>query len=97
MALEHVLKSYLDKGEPSDIIDKLKENNVCLVSFFDQVQIHKAQHNSKIFFQEIYNAVGDAGFGQDGIVQAASKGYQTKIIYTYLNAESEQQTDFILL
>lgn len=97
MALEYILKSYIDKGEPSDIIDKLKQNDVCLESFFDQVQIHKAQHNSKIFFQELYRITGDGGFGPDGIVQSNVTGYRMKIIYTYFNAEGNQQTDFILL
>jgi|GEM_PF-3393415 len=97
MALEKILEVYLNHGESSAVIDQLKEIGVCLESFFNEVQLLKAQINSKVFFKDIYKASGTAAFDENGNLQTNFVGPQIKMIYTYFNAEGEERNGFMLI
>lgn len=97
MALEKVLEVYLNHGESSEIVDKLKEMGVCLESFFNRVQVLKAEHKSKVFFKDIHKATGSAAFDETGNLQTNFSGPHIKVIYSYFNLEGAEQTAFVLL
>lgn len=97
MALEKILEVYLTRGESSEVIDKLKEMDVCLESFFNQVQAVKAQRNSKVYFKDIYKASGTAAFDNSGNLQIDFNGPQIKMIYTYIDGFGKEQSGFMLI
>lgn len=96
MALANILEVYLRNGEPSELIDKLKENDVCLEDFFNKVQLRKTQHDSKLYFRELYKAYEPSGFDEDGNIRMNFVGARLKIVYTYFDNVGVEQTDFIL-
>lgn len=97
MALEKILEVYLYKGESSDLVDKLKDLSICLESFFNQVQILKADLNTKVFFKDIHKANGNAGFDDKGDLQTDFVGPRIKMIYTYSDSDENEKTGFILI
>ncbi len=97
MALEKVLEVYLNNGESSEVVDKLKEMGVCLESFFNRVQLLKAEHKSKVFFKDIHKAIGSAAFDGAGNLHTNFNGPHIKVIYSYLDPEGAEQTTFVLL
>lgn len=97
MALENVLKVYLQSGETSDIIEKLKELDVCLETFFNRIQIVKADLNSKIYLKDIQKAGESAGFDQLGAFRTNFIGARIKMSYTYFDKNGTEHVGFLLI
>ncbi len=97
MALEKILEVYLYKGESSELVDKLKELGICLESFFNQVQILKADLNTKVFFKDIHKANGNAAFDENGDLQIDLTGPRIKMIYTYFDNDENEKSGFMLI
>ncbi|MEG1026715.1 MAG: hypothetical protein RSD71_16100 [Flavobacterium sp.] len=97
MALEKISEVYLYKGESSDLVDKLKDLGICLESFFNQVQIVKANLNTKIFFKDLHKANGNAAFDEKGDLRIGLIGPRIKMIYTYFDSDENEKTGFMLI
>lgn len=97
MALENVLKVYLNSGESSEIVEKLKELGVCLEAFFNKVQIVKAGLNSKIYLKDIRKAGESAGFDQSGVYHSNYIGARIKMTYTYFDKNGAEHLGFMLI
>lgn len=97
MPLENAIRVYITHGETSEIVERLKQLNICLESFFNTVQVLKEKHKSKIFLKDIFKANEFGSFDTYGNLIDGEKGPKIKIIYSYFNNSNLEDFDFILL
>lgn len=97
MALENVIKVYLNGGETSEIIEKLKKINVCLEALFNKVQIVKADLNSKIYLSDVVKAGANSGFDEMGVYQTNFIGPRIKLNFTYYDESGVEKTGFMVI
>jgi len=92
-----LLKVYGSCDDPSELIEILKQLDVCLENFFEKLQIIKEHHGSLILFRELYKAGEVFGFDDAGTLKMNFNGPRIKITYTYFDHQQIEYDDFMLV